>query len=263
MVYGNIDMFLHKVSDDVIFFCVANTGVEKLVRNLIESATRANQPLVVFALDQGVVDCFKGKVDIVKYYDTDIIANKTYRCPSMKQWNTSDFKKIVFHRFVIGNLLLREGRDICYVDTDTIFKRNCVSMVRQLFADNEDVDCFIQRGEFHKGKQEHVCCTGVFAIRSNEITRSILTQSFLEKHDYTKYIHDQHFFNVVIYKHGLDEGSLIEVRFLDETKFPNGGDYVRNSEVIDSGCYIIHFNAGYLNLRQKIKLMKKYGYWFI
>jgi hypothetical protein len=245
-IYENIKLFLKNNKDTNIVFCVANYAVQDMVNNLLISAKKNNVNIVLFALDNEIVKKLEGQCDIVKYIDngfgeqTD--PNKFYK------FGTKEFKNVVFQRFLIGNEILNVNKSYIYIDVDIVITNNFVNNVFEQYK-STDYDCLIQ----FNGDN---CCTGFFSMIPNEKTKQI-DLNFFKKHNYKKYIHDQAFFNDIIFKN-----EILNIKFLERCHYPNGGFYYKNYKTIDNECYIIHFNCiiGYSN---KINKMKFYKKWYI
>lgn len=242
IIFENIEDFCKNNKDNNIIFCVANYSIKEMVENLIISSNKNNIKLILFALDEDIIKYINNKCTIVKYFDSNIISGKFYK------YGTNDFKKIVFHRFMIGNYILKSNKTYIYLDTDIVITNNFEADTLN-HLNETGVDCVIQFNGTN-------CCTGFFSMKPTKNTLNFNIK-MLERYDYKKYEHDQHFFNKVV----LNK-KLLNIRYLSREKYPNGKYYYNNQKIIENKCYIIHFNCvvGYNN---KINKMKKYKKWYL
>lgn len=250
MIFENIDDFLKDNSQDNVVFCVANNSIFEMTLNLYKSALRHNINLVVFALDQNIVDNFSKEsgaetnYNIVKYFDQ----NSSIKSDQFYEYGKESFKNVLWQRFLIGNRILKTGKTYIYLDTDIVIMKNFIQDTLDSLKTN-NIDCVIQ----FNGRD---CCTGYFAMRPTRNTLNFNLQ-FLERLNYQKYTTNQPFFNGILVKN-----RLLNVMLLDRNKYPNGKYYYDNCKQIENVCYLIHFNCivGYEN---KINKMKNYCKWLI
>lgn len=242
MNYENTHDFLDNYTKDNVVFCYGNNAVVDMIRNLVMSAHCVRLDVVVFALDEKVVESLDGLCDTVKYFDGSVGADEFCK------FGTAEFKKITWQCWIIGNEILRSMRSYIYLDVDIVVKENFEEELLQKFEGDDD--CIIQSN----GKN---ACAGFYALIPTERTVDLFTKKFLETHEYENYPDDQVFFNKIVYK-----CELLNVKFLDRDEYPNGGYYYENHEKIDDTCKMIHFN-GITGYETKVKKMKKHNYWNI
>tara|TARA_Y100000992_G_scaffold75127_1_gene47400 strand:- start:997 stop:1749 length:753 start_codon:yes stop_codon:yes gene_type:complete len=245
-IYENIDVFLQDSKNNTIVFCVANNAVLDMVKNLLYSAVKNSINIVVFALDNEIVNNLKDLCDIVKYYDNGFggqnSKDKFYR------YGTEAFKNVIFQRFFIGNEILKVNKSYIYLDTDVVVTKNFVDDILEQYK-NTNYDCLSQ----FNGTD---CCTGFFSMIPNKKTKEI-DLNFFKKHNYEKYNLNQPFFNGIILKN-----KILNIKFLNRSHYPNGRFYYDNYNKIKNVCYIVHYN-GIIGYDTKIKKMKFYNNWFI
>lgn len=241
-VYENINLFLKDNKSSNIVFCVANNGILNMTKNLLISAKNNNIDLVLFALDNQIVENLKNECTIIKYFDNEVNYNKFY------EYGTIDFKKVVFQRFFIGNEILKANKSYIYLDIDIVITKNFIENILEQYT-NTNYDCLCQ----YNGTN---CCTGFYSMRPTNKTISI-NYDFYKKNDYLNFNHDQDFFNKVILNN-----KILNIKFLDMNKYPNGNMYYLNNNKIEKECYIIHFNC-VIGYKTKIDKMKLYKKWYL
>ena len=240
-VYENINLFLDNTEPNVTF-CVANNGISDMVKNLIISANKNNINLILFALDNKIVEELNGLCNIVKYFDNTIKADNFYN------FNDRNFKDIVYQRYYIGNQILKKNKTYIYIDIDIVIKKNFVDDVLKQY-ENNDCDCLIQYNGID-------CCTGFFSMRPTNQTIKI-DHAFFKKYHFLNFNNDQSFWNLRIY-----QTKFINIKFLSREDYPNGGYFYKNSDNIQNNCYIIHFN-GIIGHDTKVNKMKYYNEWYL
>jgi len=243
MKYDNIHHFLENYEGDNVIFCYGNYAVVDMIRNLAESAGRVDMAVAVFALDNKLLDALGDVYDVVNCFDKAVDPDEFY------EFGTKVFKRVVWQGWLIGNEILRSGRSYTYMDVDVVVRKNFEADMLQLHKDN-NTDCLIQ----FNGKN---CCAGFYSMRPTERTVDLFTARFFEKNKYTKYPHDQAFFNAVVY-----DKNILNIKFLNIDEYPHGRHYYMNHERIDGICKIIHFNC-IVGYGTKIKKMKEHGCWNI
>lgn len=244
MIYNTINDYLNNNADNIVCFCVASFGNEKLVRNLLKSAELLEIPIIVFALDLKIAEKLKNICDVILYVsEINVDANKFY------EFGSKSFKSVIYQRFLIGNELLKFNKTIIYLDTDIVIKKDFRTELNKQINES-NVDAIFQFNGRHAN-------TGFYIMRPTNKTIDLFTQDFLNKNHYLEYDRNQVFFQKrVVGK------KLININFLSRIQYPNGKYYYSNSPKIDTSCRIIHFNH-VVGESEKILKMKKYGYWFI
>ena len=251
-IYKDLSSFLKNNNDPNIIFCVANNAISDMVKNLMISAKKHDVNLVLFALDLEITETCKGYCDIVTYFGyKDIKANNYYA------YGTDEFRDVVFQRFFIGNQLLKHNRSYIYLDVDIVITKNFVNDILDNFKNNT-YDCITQ----FNGKNSN---TGIVSMIPNEKTIS-LDHDFFKKHDYLnkkKFDHDQNFFNrIILNEYKVFKDKLLNFKWLDRNKYPNGKWYYENTKEVEKHCLLIHFNC-VLGHNTKIDKMKKHKKWYL
>ena len=235
MIYENINEFLNTNNDHLISFTVSTNNNLNLIHNLFKSAENNNIKLVLFALDNYIVEFIRDKfdVDIILFIMDDNNPNETNKFYNF-EFGTDEWKHIVYYRYFIAHRLLKDGRNIVYLDTDIFINRNYLIDIKEKLRENNIV---IQ----NNGKN---CCTGFFAMKSCRKLINFFSKKNMLKLNCYDYggkggSSDQKFFNNFIGLNMEEFGcTLLERKF-----YPNGNYYYDNCEIIDEYCFIIHFNC--------------------
>lgn len=250
MIYSCIEDFLNDNNDHLVSYIVSNFGGLTLVKNCLFSAQKNNVKIVLFALDQEIADeieyFFNSNIDIVLYL-ANLKKNFTYT------YGSFEWIDIVYNRYFIAHRLMKEGRNIVYLDTDVIINKNYILDIKERLRNNNII---IQSN----GKN---CCTGFFAMKAVPRLINFFNKKQMEKKEYEKYggnggPSDQKFFNHYIGENMKDFNCVL----LDRDLYPNGQHYYDNHLVIEEKCFIIHFNC-MQGEQKKIKRMKLYNKFYI
>jgi len=246
--YKNIHQFLKNYKKNNVIFCYGNYAIFDMAKNLIKSAQKAGVTIIFFALDKKVSDALNGICDIVNYFDKEIEQDKFYKYGDF----TYEYKKLMWHCWMIGNEILRCNKSYIYLDIDIVVKKDFENSLLQQY-ENTDYDCLMQSEVY--GTITDQGCAGFYSLRPTKRTIDLFTIDFLEKHQYLDYPGDEQFFNGVIVKN-----KILNIKILNRDEYPNGGYYYRNYKRINNICKIIHFCfiTGY---KEKINKMQAHGCW--
>ena len=123
MIFENIDEFINYNNDHLISFTVSTYNNLNLLRNLFTSAFNNKLKLVFFALDNKVAEYINTtfNVDVVLYLiDKQNVNDDCYNY----KYGSKEWVSIVYNRYFITHRLLKDGRNIVYMDTDVFIKTN-------------------------------------------------------------------------------------------------------------------------------------------
>ena len=248
MIYSSIENFLNQNNDHLVSYIVSNIGGLNLVKNCLLSAQKNNVKLVLFALDEEIAQIIEKdfSVDIVLYL-ANLKKGFTYT------YGSFEWIDVVYNRYFIAHRLMKEGRNIVYLDTDVIINKNYILDIKKRLRNN---DIVIQSNDKN-------CCTGFFAMKSNKKLIHFFNKKQMESKEYKKYggnggPSDQKFFNHYIGSH-MNEFNCV---LLERDLYPNGQHYYDNHLEIEEKCFIIHFNC-MQGEDKKIKRMKLYNKFFL
>ena len=248
MIYNSIDDFLNINNDHLISYIVSNHGGITLVKNCLKSAHHHNVKLVLFALDEEIAKEVNTLFDIdIVLYLVNIDKTITYK------YGTFEWINVVYNRYFIAHRLMKDGRNIVYLDTDVIINKDYTLDLKQRLRNN---DIVIQSN----GKN---CCTGFFAMKSCNKLIHFFNKKKMTQKNYMNFggnggPSDQKFFNHFIGENMKEFDCVL----LDRDLYPNGQHYYDNHSTIDDQCFIIHFNC-MQGEDKKIKRMKLYNKYYI
>ena len=245
MIYQNIDEFLDNNNEHLINFIVSTYNNINLINNLLNSAFNNQIKIVIFALDNKLANYIqeqfilklKMNIEIVLYLNSSkqINNNNDLNDLNIYHFGTKEWSSIVYDRYFICHRLLKDGRNIVYMDTDVFINRNYLIDIKEKLRKN---DIVIQTNGVD-------CCTGFFAMKStNKLIQFFNKKNMINNLKCYNFggdggISDQKFFNHFIGKH-MNE---FNCAFLEREFYPNGNYFYENSELINDYCFIIHFNC--------------------
>ena len=245
MIFENIDEFINYNNDHLISFTVSTYNNLNLLRNLFTSAFNNNLKLVFFALDNKIADYINKtfNVDVVLFLlENQKQNNDCY----IYKYGSKEWVSIVYNRYFITHRLLKDGRNVVYMDSDVFINRNYVLDIKEKLREH---DLYIQ-------SNDKDCCTGFYAMKStkkliNFFNRKHMTNK-LKCYDFggSGGPSDQKFFNHYIGGKNMKEFDCV---LLERNFYPNGNYYYDNNDIINEYCYIIHFNC----LKGEYKKIKK------
>ena len=248
MIHKTLDDFLDNNNDHLICYIVSNFDGFNLVKNCLLSAQKSNVSIVLFALDEEIAE------EISKLFEIDIVIflvgidkNQTYK------YGTFEWIDIVYNRYFIAHRLMKDGRNIVYMDTDVVIMKDFTKNIKRKLRNHQIV---IQTNGNN-------CCTGFFAMRSCPELIWFFSRKKMTEKNYRSYggnggPSDQKFFNAFI---GSDMEKY-QCVFLERELYPNGQYYYDYNEEIEQKCFIIHFNCIQGEVK-KIKRMKMYQKFYL
>ena len=245
MIFENIDEFLNYNNDHLISFTVSTYNNLNLLRNLFTSAHNNNLKLVFFALDKNIANYINQQfnIDVVLFLINDRKEEVNFY---NYKYGSKEWVSIVYDRYFITHRLLKDGRNVVYMDSDVFINRNYILDIKEKLREH---DLYIQ-------SNDKDCCTGFYAMKStkkliNFFNRKYMTNK-LKCYEFggTGGPSDQKFFNHYIGGKNMKEFDCI---LLERNFYPNGNYFYENSDIINEYCYIIHFNC----LKGEYKKIKK------
>jgi len=254
MLFSSIEEYVNITKKDTIIFCVANIGILDMLENFIISCLKNNIDILLFALDNDVASIIYNKynIDIILYGDEfcSILKNKfnvTINLNNFIRYDTHNFRYISFARFFILNKILKQKINIIYLDVDIVIKKNFIEEIKNIAIKH---DCVFQ----FNGEN---CITGFFAMKPTQKLINFLEVDNLKSLNIFNYVHDQDFWNKVVY-----DNKLFNIKLLNRDHYPNGGHYYKNHKNIKDVCRLIHFNC-LIGESNKINKMKELNEWFL
>ena len=126
MIHKTLDDFLDNNNDHLICYIVSNFDGFNLVKNCLLSAQKSNVSIVLFALDEEIAE------EISKLFEIDIVLflvgidkNQTYK------YGTFEWIDIVYNRYFIAHRLMKDGRNIVYMDTDVVIMKDFTKNIKR------------------------------------------------------------------------------------------------------------------------------------
>ena len=156
----------------------------------------------------------------------------------MKWANITSYKMYAIHNELI------QDNDVMFTDGDIVFEKDPIPYLTENI---KDLDLLIQND--NDSYQRRAMCTGVFYMKSNDLTKEITDFSIIQQH-IDSFTNDQQYLR----RHE----KRMKVEYLDLDLFPNGLYY---REKKPSAPILIHFN--YDVSEQKITRMKAYNKWYL
>lgn len=248
MIYSCIDDFLDVNNDHMVSYIVSNIGGLTLVKNCLLSAQKNNVKLVLFALDEEISQTIEKDFSIeIVLFLANLKKDFTYT------YGSFEWIDVVYNRYFIAHRLMKEGRNIVYLDTDVLINKDYTLDIKRRLRQNNII---IQSNGIN-------CCTGFFAMKSTPKLIQFFNKKKMESKEYRKFggnggASDQKFFNHYIGEN-MNEFNCV---LLDRDYYPNGQHYYDNHQEIEEKCYIIHFNC-MQGEEKKIKRMKLYNKFYI
>ena len=153
MIYSCIEDFLNQNNDHLVSYIVSNIGGYTLVKNCLLSAQKNNVRLVLFALDEEIAQIIDKDFSIeIVLYLANLKKDHTYT------YGSFEWIDVVYNRYFIAHRLMKEGRNIVYLDTDVLINKDYTLDIKERLRNNNII---IQSN----GKN---CCTGFFAMKSTQ-----------------------------------------------------------------------------------------------
>lgn len=248
--------------ENLIFITVFNYGGIELALNHYKSLSAVGiTNYMAYVTDEESVRAMQDHG-----YHCTLIQNANIDKNAM-EFCKGDFNKLSFLRYHISGQLIRSGKDVWYMDIDTVLLQD----VRPIYENYKNAG-------FHLCIQDDInmpCSGCVLYMASEDMAR--FTDIVIQEKD--KFPNDQYTLVGVlnsIFKHGVDKTSM-RCSLLDRNLFPNGllyfGDDFINTptqfqtikqEYINTGKkpYFVHANWMIGNNTKKAAF-QKYGLWFL
>lgn len=256
MKFDSIYDFLDNFKNNHVNYCYSNEGNIDFAKNLVLSCQNVKFPIVFFALDKPSFISLSPYCTVVKFWErNEFRLTITERLNSKSQdYDDNDFGSICWPCWEILKAILSKGLSATYLDTDIYVKKNFSEENFNLISQLK-LDAIFQKN--HMGK----LCAGFFSVpaKSNIKFQNLFNENYLQKHNYYDFGSgaDQAYLHKV-----LIPNNLLEINFFNYDLYPNGFNYYKNNDSIDSKARLIHFNC-LKTKKEKIEKMKNYGYWLL
>ena len=147
MIYSCIDDFLDKNNDHLVSYIVSNIGGLTLVKNCLLSAQKNDVKLVLFALDEEIAQLIDKDFSIeIVLYLANLKKDFTYT------YGSFEWIDVVYNRYFIAHRLMKEGRNLVYLDTDVLVNKNYTLDIKERLRIIENTDHIFFVSEWVKNK---------------------------------------------------------------------------------------------------------------
>jgi len=180
--------------------------------------------------------------------------------------HTHQYKELISNRPTRLLQVLCSGRNVLYIDTDTVLRKSPLSVINKNFLEGVDVSIAIDQTGTKAYAYTYDLCTGFIAIKAKSETIDFLSEWEKRCHDDGRVHNDQVAFNLVyeaMWKNWDESSSTsrITLDILPDTMFPNGKQYFTlYNETQRKEAILVHANwiVGGANKRL---IFMKHGLW--
>lgn len=218
------------------FITFLNNGCVDICENMLTSAKQVGIDLDNFyiaCLDQKSYECMK------KYKNSYIAIDQ--HVTDYQEWTfdeNSSFRKIVKNKWKIILDVYLKHPNLCYVDTDIVFKSNPIPIIEN--NSNVLVQCDLPG---------NLICSGFMVFNNTESCKNLVNECGLNDVE-----DDQILINRIAHKYSMN------ISILNMEQFPNG--YVYYQKNIKDKAVIVH-NNHMVGIETKINKFKEENLWFI
>lgn len=240
---------INENNKDTCLVTFTSEGYTNITKNLLLSINKnnINYNLNIFCIDQNSFDYEYGnKENKILFNDKpiDVLQNG-----EMLHQKHNSFADVMLKKFEVIHKSLDEFEYVIYVDGDVVITRDFLDYIKKFKNDN---DILFQNDKRPSKPNLTNLCAGFMIIRSNNKTRSFFDPKNGAYEEFKNYdTHDQTYIN--------KNKDNFDFFILPLNKFPNGPHFYKYNSILKP--FIIHFN--YLLGEEKIKAIKKYGFWYI
>lgn len=218
-----------------------NAGAIGICRNLLLSAKQVGinteKDFIIACLDK------KSFLEFKNFNNTFLFINQ--KISAYQTWNinqNSSFAKIVKYKWRIIKKVYKSNKELCYIDSDIVFKKNPRKLIMKKKKILFQMDYPLKK-----------ICSGLMVFNNTKKCKEIINQCCKDSYFI---FDDQVLINTVI-----KNKYLKSIRLLNPQYFPNGHIYNLLKNKTES--YIVHANHYPLkNIKKKIKYFKKHKLWF-
>jgi hypothetical protein len=224
------------------YLTMINAGAINICKNLLLSAKKVEinveKDFIIGCLDK------KSFIEFKNHKNTFLFTNQ--KISSYQTWNpknNSSFCKIVKYKWRIIKKVYKNNKELCYIDSDIVFKKN----PKKLIVNKKKI-------LFQMDYPLKKICSGFMVFNNNKETRYIINEC--SKYSYIVE-EDQILINTLMKKKNAKNYRLLNPQF-----FPNG--YIYNLLRNKTESYIVHANHYPLkNIKKKIQYLKNHKLWFL
>lgn len=239
---------------ELIFISVFNYGAIDLAKNHLESLKRNNiSNYIAYVTDNESYN----ELLLLGYKVTKYISSNDFVNKEKNDFATSEFNNLSYIRYKVINNLLRQGKNVWYLDIDTVVLTDL----------NLFYSCLQKKFDMYLQNDINMLCTGCMLIISNFKTIKLTEIMYLNKNNT---YNDQLCINNLFRK-----SKMLKIAVLNENNFPNGllyfnelneEEYFRRAQEkfnkSTEPVYFVHANY-MIGIQTKIQALKSKNLWFI
>ena len=253
--FNSLQEFINNYESNTVHFCVSNNGGARLAINLAKSCKKHNITLVFFGQDLESLNKLSNyaiTVNNIKGNEFRLNISNDYSSNHVL-FGTEQFKKLAWFRYEICKAILDSNRNVIYLDTDIVVKKDYEENILKYFYEDENLDVVFQS----EIKEE--ICSGFFALNKNSKEKIIklFSEDFLIENNYQNFDQDQRFINQVLLK---KENKLLNYKKLPKDNYPVGYWWYRNHKNIKKKTMLVHYNYIQGDFRKILKMIRHLDY---
>lgn len=224
------------------FLTFLNSGCLDICKNMLISAEK-----VGMNIDDFYIACLdKNSYESLKDYSNAFVwINASYvndQISEYQNWTfdcNSGFRNVVKYKWSIIGEIYRQHKNLCWVDTDIVFKENIVEMI----SDHEEI-------LFQSDRPGSTLCSGFMVFNSTQFCEDLISECATNTEE-----DDQLLINKIALDRYRDN-----IAILNEDLFPNGHVYYKENR--KENAVIVH-NNWMIGVDTKIQHFKEEKLWYL
>ena len=224
------------------FVTFLNSGCLDVCKNMLISAEKVGinmDDFYIACLDKNSYDNLRNYTNSFIWIEVDHI-NETLR--EYQNWtfdSNSGFRSIVKYKWRIIHEMYRGHKELCWVDTDIVFKENPIDLI----SGQDEI-------LFQSDRPGSTLCSGFMVFNGTKECEQLINDCVQYKDEDDQLLVNQIALNNY-YEH---------IALLNEDLFPNGNVYYNQNR--KSNAIIVH-NNWMVGVEEKIKRFKDENLWFL
>jgi len=237
--------------NNIQIITLANNGYLKFTYNCIKSLEKLgyNNLIKVYCADKKCYADLKTQYSNIEYIDSGYNKNisRLRRYPSQKHYTETEFKDVVFLKFVAISDAL-EKSNVIFVDSDVVFLNE--KFLEYLLNNIKNNEILFQSES--NGIDKNEPCSGLMYMKNSSNVKNFFDPSVvINDKEWTESVGDQDYVR--------ENKNKLKYDYMDISLFTNGRVWRQEHKKLDP--YMIHFN--WMKVNMKVKLMKRTGVWFL
>lgn len=193
----------------------------------------------ISCLDKLSYDAFRPYPNIFMWIDVGYINEKLSEYQNWTFDANSGFRNIVKYKWKIIENVYRQHKELCWVDTDIVFKKNPIKIIENK-----------EKILFQSDRPGSTLCSGFMVFNSSSYSGNLIKECSSKFEE-----DDQLLVNYIALSKYYEQ-----IEILDEALFPNGNVYyIQNKK---ENAFIVH-NNWMVGVTNKIEKFKEEGLWFL